>query len=304
MPVSASERIIAELRARIEAGELTPGDLLPSARRISRDWQVAVATATRVHAGLREAGLAETLPGVGVVVRRPKSGPANRAPLRTQVVVATAIAIADTEGMDGVSMRRLAVELDLAPMSLYRYVSDKDDLRTKMLDAALAQWQPPERGDARWRECLEAAGRGLWQLFRRHPWLAVSMSLARPPIVAGGIGWTEWVLAALDGHGLDLSARFDIHLALFSLIHGIATNLETETAATVATGLNADEWMDEQLPALRAIASESTYPYLHRLVHTGYDFSLDRVVEHSLGCFLDGLEVELKRRRASATASE
>jgi len=78
-----------------------------------------------------------------------------------QVVVATAIAIADTEGMDGVSMRRLAVELDLAPMSLYRYVSDKDDLRTKMLDAALAQWKPPERGDAGWRECLEAAGRGL-----------------------------------------------------------------------------------------------------------------------------------------------
>lgn len=295
MPVSASEQIIAELSAKIESGELTPGDLLPSARRISRDWHVAIATATRVHAGLREAGLAETLPGVGVVVRRSKPRATNRAPLRTQVVIATAIAIADAEGMDGVSMRRLAVELDLAPMSLYRYVSDKDDLRTKMLDAALAQWQPPERGDAGWRECLEAAGRGLWQLFRRHPWLAASMSLARPPIVAGGIGWTEWVLAALDVHGLDLSTRFDIHLAFFSLIHGLASNLETETAATAATGLNADEWMDEQLPALWAIVSESDYPQLHQLVHTAYDFSLDHVVERSLRYFLDGLEAELGR---------
>ncbi len=294
MPISASERIVAELRARIDSGELAPGDLLPSARRISRDWHVAIATATRVHAGLREAGLAETLPGVGVVVRRPKPRATSRAPLRTQVVVATAIAIADTEGMDGVSMRRLAVELDLAPMSLYRYVSDKDDLRTKMLDAALAQWQPPERGDAGWRECLEAAGRGLWQLFRRHPWLAATLSLARPPIVPGGIGWTEWVLSALNGYELDLSTRFDIHLALFGLIHGMASNLETETAATAATGLNADEWMDEQLPALRAIVTEAGYPHLHRLVHTTYDFSLDRVVERSLRYFLDGLEVELE----------
>jgi len=54
--------------------------------------------------------------------------------------------------------------------------------------------------------------------------------------VPGGIGWTEWVLSALNGYELDLSTRFDIHLALFGLIHGMASNLETETAATAATG--------------------------------------------------------------------
>lgn len=293
MSTSASERIAGELRSRIESGELGPGDLLPSARQITREWHVAIATATRVHAALREAGVAETLPGIGVVVRRAKPSPRPARPLRTEVIVAAAVAIADTEGLDGVSMRRLGVELGTAPMSIYRYVADKDGLLLKMLDAVLREWHPPERGDAGWRDCLEAAARGLWQMFRRHPWLAAELSFTRPPVVTGGLGWTEWVLSALDGHGLDLATMFDIHLSLFAFVRGTAINLEFESAATALTGMDADEWMDTQIPALRAIAAETDYPHFRELVHMTYDFSLDRIFERGLRCFLDGLAVEL-----------
>lgn len=294
MSETPAERIARELRGRIESGQLAPGDLLPSARQITREWHVAIATATRVHAMLRDSGLAETLPGLGVVVRRQKPTATSSAPLRTQVIVATAVAIADSEGMEGVSMRRLGTELGAAPMSLYRYVADKDDLLLKMLDTALGEWRSPERGDASWRECLEAGARGLWQIFRRHPWLASALSLNRPPAIPSGIAWTEWVLAALDGHGLELSASFDIHLTLFAFIRGTAANLEAESAATALSGLDADEWMDTQLPALRAIAAETDFPHFTELVHTAYDFSIDRIFESGLRYLLDGLAIELE----------
>lgn len=290
--MAASEQIADALRSRIESGELAPGDLLPSARRITREWQVAIATATRAHALLRDAGLAETLPGIGLVVKRPTRV---RSPgtLRSATVVATAIAIADAEGLDGLSMRRVATELDVAPMSLYRHVTDKDDLLVKMLNAVVAQWRPPERGDGGWRDCLEAAARGLWQVFRRHPWLAGQLSFSHPQALVGGIAWTEWVLKALDGLGLELTVRFDIHLTLFSFVRGTAINLDAEAAAQATTGLDAEEWMDAQLPTLRSLADEVGSPLFAELLHTEYDFSFDRLFERGLRLLLDGLAAEL-----------
>ena len=61
-------RIVDEIRARIASGELRPGDAVPSARRITRDWGVALATATKVLATLHAAGLTRSMPGVGTVV--------------------------------------------------------------------------------------------------------------------------------------------------------------------------------------------------------------------------------------------
>ena len=294
MARSASDQIIAELRGRIESGELSPGELLPSARQIARDWHVAIATATRVQSALRDTGLAETLPGIGVVVRRPRPNVrAAGASLRTDVIVATAVSVADAEGVDAVSMRRLAVELDTAPMSLYGHVADKEDLLVKMLDAVLGEWKPPQRGDATWRECLEAAARGMWQLCRRHPWLAASLSLARPALVPNGVAWTEWVLDALATRVPDLTTRFDIYLTVFNFVRGTAISLEAESAAIAMTGMDADQWMDTQLPALRAMADRAAQPHFSELVSHPYDFSLDRLFERGLRLLLNGLAAEL-----------
>lgn len=75
-----------------------------------------------------------------------------------------------------------------------------------MLDAAMGEWRAPDRADAGWRDCLEAAARGLRQQFRRHPWPAPALSLTRPAIVTGGIGWTEWVVDALAAEDMQLPA--------------------------------------------------------------------------------------------------
>jgi Transcriptional regulators len=68
-------RIVAEIRRRIEAGELRPGDRIPSARQITKEWGVAIATATKVLAALRQEGLVRPRPGVGTVVAEPPAVP-------------------------------------------------------------------------------------------------------------------------------------------------------------------------------------------------------------------------------------
>jgi DNA-binding GntR family transcriptional regulator len=68
-------KIVAEIRRRIDAGELRPGDRVPSARQITADWGVAIATATKVLSTLQQDGLVRAVPGVGTVVAEPESPP-------------------------------------------------------------------------------------------------------------------------------------------------------------------------------------------------------------------------------------
>jgi DNA-binding transcriptional MocR family regulator len=144
---SRSGEIVAELRHRIETGELAPGDRVPSTREIVRRWGVAMATATKVLTQLRHEGLVRAVPGVGTVVAtgagpapRPTARPARARPrpvrgdeeVSSARIVAAAIAVADAEGLASVSMRRVAAELGMATMSMYRYVADKEDLLARM----------------------------------------------------------------------------------------------------------------------------------------------------------------------------
>src|SRR5262245_30686071 len=130
-------RIVDEMRARILDGDLRPGDRVPSVRQIARRWGVAIATATKVMAALRDDGLVEATVGSGTVVSarvRPRAVASRPVKLTREHVLRTAIGIADVEGLDAVSMRRLAAELGVGPMSLYRHVANKDELVTQMAD--------------------------------------------------------------------------------------------------------------------------------------------------------------------------
>src|ERR1700761_4182993 len=176
-------RIAAELRGRIERGELAPGQRVPSTREITARGGVAMATATRVLATLRHEGLVHPVPGVGTVVSAGPAAPprqppaakparpgADRGPGDAGRIVAAAIKVADAEGLGALSMRRVAAELGAAPMSLYRHVADKDDLVLQMMNAVFARSRRPDPPDG-WRPGLELAARTLWAMFREHPWL-------------------------------------------------------------------------------------------------------------------------------------
>ncbi|WP_030612202.1 TetR/AcrR family transcriptional regulator C-terminal domain-containing protein [Streptomyces sclerotialus] len=296
-------RIVAEIRRRIEDGELVPGDRVPSTRRIAREWGVALATATKALTTLRQQGLVEARPRVGTVVApaRDAAGPA-RAPrtaaapehdLTRARIVRAAVEIADAEGLAALSMRGVAARLGTAAMSPYRYVDGKEDLVLLMADSVLGEIAYPAEPPVCRRTRLETGARALWALHRVHPWLAQLAPLTRPLALPNLMAYSEWMLAGLDGLGLDGTAMLNINVLLYSHVQGLAVHLEREAQAESLTGLSQDEWLAEQEAAFGAIAASGRYPTFSRLRESfgtgGYDLDLDGLFESGLQALLDGL---------------
>ncbi|MFD6281376.1 TetR/AcrR family transcriptional regulator C-terminal domain-containing protein [Streptomyces sp. NPDC060209] len=306
-------RIAAEIGRRIAEGELAPGERVPSTRQIARDWGVALATATKALTHLRLEGTVETKPRVGTVVaagRRRRTAPASDTPsappteqdLTPDRIVRTAIDIADAEGLSALSMRGVAARLGVAAMSPYRYVTGKDDLILLMADAAYGEQFYPAAVPDGWRARLELGARTLWTLHRRHPWLAQLSSLTRPLLLPNLMVHGEWSLSALDGHGLDTTALFDIHVLLYSHVQGLAVHLEREAHAAATTGQSEDQWMDSRAHALQGLVESGRFPTFAKVVGSfddGYDLHLDTLFELGLKALLDGLTPVIEGRAQS-----
>jgi DNA-binding transcriptional regulator YhcF (GntR family) len=287
------EQIVADIRRRIEAGELRAGDRVPSARQITREWGVAIATATKALAALRQQDLVRAVPGVGTVVQEPRrvTRELSRGP-----IVRAAIAIADAEGLGGVSMRRLATDLGVATMALYRHVRGKEDLVVLMADATFARMPPPATPPPGWRAQLEAIARLHWAGYARHPWLPTVISMTRPQVMPHGMAHTEWTLRALGDLGLPPNERMHAGLTLIGYVRGMAMSLESEARARQDTGLTDQEWMGTQDAAFAAVFAAGSYPVLVGLTAAGdVDLDLDSLFEFGLRTLLDGFAVRAAR---------
>lgn len=293
------QQIAAELRRQIESGELAPGARVPSTRAIVDRWDVAMATATKVLTELRHQGLVRALPGVGTVVVRDRR-PARAAPsarrqstletgLTSDRIVAAAIAIADAEGLEAVSMRRVASEVGVATMALYRHVKDKERLLLEMMNTVFRSAPLPSDPPAAWRPRVEIVAKMFWEACRRHTWLASAMSLTRPQVLPSVLPISEFLLASLDGLRLDHQTTMTAYLTLINYVRGTAMNLDLEAAEEAATGVDAEEWLDSQEPKLSAIVEGGQFPVFARYVSQDYDFSLDWLFEFGLARILDGL---------------
>jgi DNA-binding transcriptional regulator YhcF (GntR family) len=284
----AYQDVVAVIRARIEAGELAPGDRVPSTRRIVAEFGIAMATASKVIAALRREGLVRVLPGVGTVVaggvREPEPD-LGRAP-----IVRAAMRIADAEGLDAVSMRRVASELGSGAMSLYRHVPGKEDLLLQMRETAFGEFPLPAVPPPGWRTQLETAARRLWAMYRRHPWLARTASLTRPYAGPNQMPYSEWNLRALTGLGLDDPTIFRLHLSLFGYVHGAAASLEAEAREEAETGVTLWEWMTVREEETRAVMESGAFPHSVRIfLQADIGFDLDTIFETGLASMLDGI---------------
>ncbi len=291
--------IAAELRRRIEAGELLPGDRVPSTRALVRDFGVAMATATKALQVLQADDLVHPAPGVGTVVgppprsRRTAIAPDGVPDLNRDEVVRMGIAIADAEGLAALSMRRIAAELGVSTMALYRYVGGKDALVVQMVDAALGEF-PLGEIPAYWRDAVTAVARVHWAAYRRHLWLASAISLSRPQLVPRLLPHTDAVLRAL--RGFEKSAALSTTISLFAYVRGIALVMESEAQAEQDTGVTADEWATRQGDQLAAMIAAGNLTAFQELVADGFDYEydLDQLFEFGLGVFLDGLAARLR----------
>jgi AcrR family transcriptional regulator len=130
-------------------------------------------------------------------------------------ITAAAVDIADREGLDAVSMRRVAAELGMGAASLYRYVETREELLDLMTDAVGGEYSLPEpSGD--WLADLVAIGEQSRVILRRHPWLA-GLIITRPVIGPNGVTLLEYVLTVLAPHPADIAAK----LEAFAMLNGL-----------------------------------------------------------------------------------
>jgi len=302
-------RIVEDIRRRIGSGELRPGDPVPSARQLMREWGVANATATKALAALRQEGLVVARPGVGTRVAAPARPARPRREVSPELsrerIVRVAIDVADREGLAAVSMRRIAVELDAATMSLYRHVANKDELVLLMIDETIGELELPNPPPDGWRARLEVAARRLWQGFLRHRWLASALSIMRPQIVPNALRYAEWIMRALAELRLGPNDLIHVHVSLFSFIRGLAASFETEVEAELDSGLTSDEWMATQEPTLTEMAGSGAFgAFLDAATHESLTLDMDTLFEFSLMRYLDGLAVYFAGRPFGTTSPE
>ena len=157
---------------------------------------------------------------------QPTRGP--KPALSIDRIAQAAIAVADAEGLAGVSMQRVAAELGVTKMALYRYVPGKADLIALMVDTA---GDPPPVLDGEadgWRAQLGHWARRLLAVFQRHPWL---LDATVGPRIMGPneLGWLEQAVAALEGTGLDGGERMDAVVVILGHVRTIAQQSRTPT---------------------------------------------------------------------------
>lgn len=281
--------IAAAIRRRILSGELSPGDLVPSTRAITREWGVAMATASKALAALRQEGLVRPEPGVGTVVAAPASA---RPPtgLTRERIVRASLELADAEGLSALTMRRVATSLNTSTMALYRHVPGKGELVRLMTDAVCGEVPLGPVPDD-WRTGLEQGARWLRGVYTRHRWMAQAMaSFTRPVASPNAMAYLEWVLGVLRDTPLSPFEKLHTHLAIFAYIQGLALADELEEQARQDTGMSDGEWMDQNEPRFDAISAGGAYPLLDAL-SAGADFEVDleSLFEFGLRRTLDGI---------------
>ena len=215
-------------------------------------------------------------------------------------IVTAAIAVADAEGTDAVSMRRIARELDVGTMSLYWYVASVDELRQLMLDRVQAEAQAPEpSGD--WRADLRGYARTTRAVMLRHPW-AVDLMGIGPPSGPNDARNAERLMGALDGLGLDIVSGMRAVLTFGTYVLGAALReiqeIRWQHSVDAATSDMTEEEVAEFIAEYgRRIRESGRYPHLAGILDLGVDpdspVTRDERFEFGLDCMLDGIAARL-----------
>jgi AcrR family transcriptional regulator len=212
--------------------------------------------------------------------------PTKRAPLARDVIVATALRLADEHGIESLSMRRLADALGVQAMSLYHHVENREALVDAMVDEVFSQIELPRAGAA-WRTALEARTRSARQVLLRHRWATPLMDSRSQPGPAT-LGHHDAVLGCLRGGGFSVAGAAHAFAVLDAYLYGF---LLQEKALPFQTP---DE--KEALTASLRELMGTTYPHLSEMLidhvaTSGYAYEDE--FELGMRLILDGLEQRL-----------
>jgi len=235
--------------------------------------------------------------------KRGRDRPSRRATaLSRDEIVRAAMGVADAEGPEAISMRRIARELNAGTMSLYWHIGSKEELLDLMIDSVVGEAEAPEpSGD--WRKDLRAIACNTRASLHRHQW-AVNFMGGRPPTGPRTLRNLERSLGALDGLGLDKTTAMTSLMAVGTYVMGAVLREIQE--------INGERHMAEQFAGMsdaekQAVLAEFTervrqsgrYPHMVAMISEGIDpdaaDTRDARFEFGLDCLLDGLAARIGR---------
>ncbi|SES18663.1 TetR/AcrR family transcriptional regulator [Actinokineospora terrae] len=224
--------------------------------------------------------------------------PGPRPTLTVEAVIEAAVAVADEEGMAGLSMRAVGERLGRTAMALYTYVADKAELLDLMYDHVHAELTADVVDD--WRAGITAWAEERWEFYLRHPWV-LHVSMARPVLGPNELDSTERLLRVLKPAGLSAPVARGIVSSLTYLVQGAATMVNDSRRAARETGQTDDVWwyarsaelgdvapgFDGRYPLLTWLETDKepneTVPYMEHEARVSF--------EAGLGVLLDGIAV-------------
>ena len=206
-----------------------------------------------------------------------------RASLSPEQVASAALELLDREGLDALSMRRLAGELGVGTMTLYGYFRSKDELLDAVVDAAVAE-REPFSSDGTWQEQIRRLMQGSRRNLSRHPGL-VKVRADRPVLRPEALRFAETGMTILRRAGFDRTDAARAFRLLFTYVFGYVSFSPDERA---------DQARRDARAATAALPPDE-YPSVHEASaelaeamagHETFDFGLD--------CIIDGLEARLR----------
>jgi AcrR family transcriptional regulator len=232
----------------------------------------------------------------------PARGP--RPNLTLDRIVAAATALADREGIDAVSMRRLAGELGVGAMSLYRYIPGKAELLALMLDRVSAPGEGVVRAaeGAGWRDLLTAIARDTHGMYLRHPWL-VQVNWTRPVMGPNTLAGLEHFMRALAGQPLSDQERVSLLVTIDGFVTGVARQQIQHAALAEETGVNDEEFWSRQEPVLSRAMVSGAYPAMAALSEDAFGLGWEETFEFGLQRILDGVAALIGIRQARPAPS-
>ncbi len=217
--------------------------------------------------------------------------------LTLEAIVDQAVAVADAEGLDAVSMRRVAADLGAGTMSLYRYLPGKAELLDLMLERVGALDEDADLGDD-WREAMRAMGTGLWRLYTEHPWLPL-VDQSRPLLGPNALRGFDLAIGSLAATGLADQEKVAVIGMIDAFAQAAARTANAAAAAERLTGVSTEEFWKAQEPVLVAAMETGNYPNVAALDQDAFEMPGEAFFEFGLQRILDGTAALVAGRRTT-----
>jgi AcrR family transcriptional regulator len=213
-----------------------------------------------------------------------------------EAIVSAAVEIADSEGLEAVTMRRVAGRLGVGTMSLYRHVPGKAELLDLMLDKVDECPDDEVLAGLAWRPYLETCAWAMYELHLAHPWL-LQVDQSRPLLGPNALAGLEMFMRGMRDMGLSDRERTMVLTAIDGYVRGLARSQVNSQLAPERTGQTDEEFWAAQTPVLEKAMATGDYPTMAALSEDAFSGSWEDTFELGLTALLDGLERLVESRR-------